>query len=342
MVVSSYADLTDFFRVMERARSEQPTLVCYLDGLGYKLYQYAMEKGMIPFLANYFWICEMKTVKPSLTNPAMATMITGVLPEKHGILSRKDHLPTVPTIFADEIYREVSAIIEGDSVIVNTEIFPGLNSTVNGENIDKLIFEGTREAIKENKRFIFTHFHGIDDVEHCYGPYSEEVLCKLKEVDGYLHTLSGMWPGNFLIISDHGMHAEGNSGNHGSDMEEDTIVPFGIRMKRKNYEVEKKSNGKDEIDIKKYEGYDVKEILKYNMDSDEKYKQVIFYCQDGFAVACSNNEVQLGQNVLLISMNYECNLDKCKSRKQDGYRLVIVTDKTSRRWCKNIIRIEVK
>ncbi len=341
MVVSSYADLIDFFRVMERARKDQPTLVCYLDGLGYKLYQYATKKGMIPFLANYFWMCEMKTVKPSLTNPAMATMITGVLPEKHGILSRKDHIPAVATIFADEIYREVSAIIEGDSVIVNTEIFPRLNSTVDGEDIDKLIFEGTKEAIKEHKRFIFAHFHGIDDIEHDYGPYAEEVLWKLKEMDGYLQTLSDRWQGNFLIISDHGMHTEGNGGNHGSDLEEDTIVAFGIRMKKKKYEIEKKSNGK-EIDIKRYEGYDVKEILKYGMEFDKKCKQVIFYCEDGFAVACSYNEVEMGENVLLISMNYECDSDKCKSRKQGKYRLVIVTDKTSRRWCKNIIRIELK
>jgi hypothetical protein len=29
-------------------------------------------------------------------------------------------------------------------------------------------------------------------------------------------------------------------------------------------------------------------------------------------------------------------------RKNDVYRLIIASDVTSRRWCKNIIRIEVK
>lgn len=341
MIVSSYADLTDFFRVMKRSRKEQPTIVCYIDGLGYGLYQYAMQKGTIPFLAKHFWMCEMKTVKPSLTSPAMATMITGVLPEKHGILSRKDHKPAVPTIFADEIYREVSAIIEGDSVIVETEVFPRLHSVACGKNIDKLIFEGAKEAIKENKRFIFAHFHEIDDAGHDYGPYAKEVLSRLKEMDGYLQALSDMWQGNFLIISDHGMHTQGNGGNHGTDLEEDTIIPFGIRMKKGKYEIQKKSNGK-EIDIKNYEGYDVKEILKYNMDFEDRYKQVIFYSEDGFAVACSYDEVESGENVLLIVMMDECNSDKCASTKKDEYRLIIVSDKTSRRWCKNIIKIEIK
>lgn len=341
MVVSSYADLTDFFRVMVRARKNQPTLVCYLDGLGYGLYQYAVQKGMLPFLANHFWMCEIKTVKPSLTNPAMATMITGVLPTKHGILSRKDHQSAVPTIFADEIYREVSAIIEGDSVIVETEIFPRLHSAVRGKNIDQLIFEGAKEAIKEHKRFIFTHFHGIDDAEHDYGPYAKEVLWRLGEMDEYIHTLSDMWQGNFLIISDHGMHTEGNGGNHGTDLEEDIIVPFGIRMKKKKYEIQKKSNGK-EVYIKKYEGYDVKEILKYDMDFENSYKQVIFYSEDGFAVACSYYEVESGGNVLLIAMTDESNSNKCAIKKKDVYRLIIVSDKTSRRWCKNIIKIEIK
>jgi len=341
MVVSTYADLINFYGVMERSRQEKPTLVCYLDGLGYRLYQYALENGRIPFIANHFWVCEMKTVEPSITNPAMATMLTGVLPVEHGILSRKEHKPAVPTIFADEIYRNSSAIIEGDSVIVRTEVIPRLNCAVSGENIDRLIFEGTKEAIKEDKRYIFAHFHGIDDVEHDYGPYAEEVLSRLEELDGYLHILSDLWKGNILIISDHGMHEEENGGNHGTDMEEDTIVPFGIRMKPKQYEIPQKSNGKEMV-IKKYQGYDVKEILKFATGFEGRYKLVIFYSEDGFAVACSYHEVELGDNVLLVTMADESHVDTRLGRKNDVYRLIIASDVTSRRWCKNIIRIEVK
>ena len=53
-------------------------MVCYLDGLGYRMYKNAADNGSVPFISRNFSVLPVRTVEPPVTNPAMATTITAV------------------------------------------------------------------------------------------------------------------------------------------------------------------------------------------------------------------------------------------------------------------------
>ena len=68
--------------------------------IGLPYVQNAADNGSVPFISRNFSVLPVRTVEPPVTNPAMATMITGELPDVHGIHSRKDREVLVPTLFA--------------------------------------------------------------------------------------------------------------------------------------------------------------------------------------------------------------------------------------------------
>lgn len=77
---------------------------------------------------------------------------------------------------------------------------------------------------------MFVHFHGIDDANHDYSPYSTESKEKILEVEQYISELIKDYDGNVIIISDHGsVTIEDNgtkTGKHGVFRVEDMFVPF--------------------------------------------------------------------------------------------------------------------
>ncbi|KIR02025.1 hypothetical protein P261_00839 [Lachnospiraceae bacterium TWA4] len=143
----------------------------------------------------------------------MATMITGVLPEVHGVHSRKERALNVPTIFAKDMGK--TAFIEGDSMILRTEIFPSLHPGDEVHDSDYYVYQAVLEAIDEGNEFIFAHFHVIDDLAHENGPYHEKVKGHIQTVDSYLEEICKKFVGKVLLISDHGLHEVEDGGSHG-------------------------------------------------------------------------------------------------------------------------------
>ena len=157
MKVTGCECLTDFNRIVKASLRRGPVLVCYLDGLGYYGYRKALEQNRLPYIKEHFWVNPMRTVFPPLTNPAMATMLTGEEPEVHGVVSRKEHRTKVPTIFAE--FGKSAAVIEGDSIIVQTEIRQRLHTASEKESMDMAVYQGALEAMEEGAAFLFVHFH---------------------------------------------------------------------------------------------------------------------------------------------------------------------------------------
>ena len=122
--------LKDFYNEMRRCLAKAPLFVLYLDGFGY--YEYARKKGVIPCMEEHFLIEPVCSVKPPVTNPAMATILTGRLPKQHLITDRRGHVPAVPTIFGE--WKEQAVCLEGDSVIIRTEILPRLHTARQGNS----------------------------------------------------------------------------------------------------------------------------------------------------------------------------------------------------------------
>lgn len=300
--------LKEFYAIVKRQRLMGPLLILYVDGLGFEQYMEQYVKGNLPFLSENFLISSMETVQETLTNPAFATMVTGKMPKEHGAFGHKEHQLKLPSFFEGE---ENAALIEGDSIILNLETRSNLNTAENGIEIDDKIFESAKKAIQDKKELILVHFHEVDDMGHEFGPDSKEYEEQLRKTDDNIRALYELFHGTTFLISDHGITQGKNGGSHGSGTDIERFVPFGIALP----DFRRTVNG--------YTGFSVSKLCQIL-----GYKgQVIIYGEDGFGVACSKEEIAEAEAALLVS-------------DANGYRVVFPKESYSRRWCKNILRIE--
>jgi len=217
-------------------------LVFLLDGWGWEKFQYHRE--MQPFLSSLNPQPAITVYHP-ITPVALATVLTGVSPEIHGIHTRADRRMNdgVMDIFAHAARLDRSvAYIQGHSGIIQTSILPILSPDADGlYGSDNEIFENARRNLDVD--FLFIHFHGIDDMGHTYGPYAEEVGVRMALIDEYVQYIveNWSWAGDELnvwyertviITADHGMRRiYGNPyrlGDHYKFCHEDMIVPYVI------------------------------------------------------------------------------------------------------------------
>ena len=210
--------------VCDLLQKKRRTMVLYIDGLGYA--QYHRNKKFMPHLASEWEMICMATVYPPLTNSAMASMLTGVQPYEHGVHSHRDHRLLRPTFLdtALQLGRKVE-YVEGDAVILQTEVFPHLNPVAEASQTDEVVFHCAMKAAVERPDLLLVHFHGLDDLAH----EGKANMCagKLTELDMYIHSLCEAFSGQAILISDHGSHAEGKARIHGVFDCEDLMVPYG-------------------------------------------------------------------------------------------------------------------
>ena len=197
--------------VLEEAQKSN-VLVCYLDGLGYEMYQEADHQFPLK-MKKLFDIRPALTVAPPITNSAMATMLTGLSPQEHGILSHRDRKLKVPTIFSK--LGENALLLEGDASILHTEIMPVLHT---GGNMDEKIAVDVKKAILDRVPFIFAHFHQIDDCAHVWGPYGKKTAEQILQMDEWLAQFADSFRGTMFVISDHGLSEKKGEGVHGEEM----------------------------------------------------------------------------------------------------------------------------
>lgn len=176
------------------------------------------------------------SVMPSVTPVCFASMYTGLMPEKHGIMSYTKPVLKVETIFDSAIKAGKKPIIistEGDSI---SKIFLE-------RDMDYIICETPDECnlhaeriLREDKHDIVVVYNGnYDGTMHRYGPESEESLAALTHnASAYakLHDIADeAWTGRRRLcafLPDHGCHEiDGGCGSHGLDMAEDmNIIHF--------------------------------------------------------------------------------------------------------------------
>lgn len=218
----------------EVLETQEPVLVILLDGFGYDSYQMAKEKGLLPFLST-FKEERVGTCYPSISPVGLAAIVSGKTPALNGIKGRNDHLPVVETIFDQ---RENSFIVEGDGQIIqltgDIEFNPDLDQ--DGDTDNEVLACALANLDHD---LLFVHFHGIDDVQHAYAPYSKEAFAKIAATDHMVEQLAADWSGRILIVADHGQHEQdeetatgeyaGKKGGHGDFRASDILVPLLIR-----------------------------------------------------------------------------------------------------------------
>ena len=170
---------------------------------------------------------------PSNTFPNHVTLVTGVAPERHGIVDNtfvdperglfaKQDIPS--WIQVEPIWSLVgrAGILSASFYWVGSEgAWPGgggprywrpfSSKTPEDEKVDQILaWLDLPEA--ERPRLITSWFHGADHAGHHHGPDSPEVARALAEQDLALERLlqgisdRGLWPSTtLLVVSDHGM-----------------------------------------------------------------------------------------------------------------------------------------
>ncbi len=219
--------IKDAYYDMERYLEDEKVLFILLDGFGYHQYEYARENGFLSFLEEFEARKVLSVYKP-VTNAGLAAIITGKSPEENGVYSRKQRELNVDSIFkvAKDLNKNI-AYIEGNIGILDTEVEPILNLDKNKDGYtDDEVYMSTLKAIEEGKDFVFTHFHGIDDAGHTFGPLADETMERIKLIDSYIQNILSHWDGITIITADHGMHIIDEAGDHGDFRHEDLIVPY--------------------------------------------------------------------------------------------------------------------
>lgn len=207
----------DIYPMVKQGLDEQlRVLVIEVDGLGYLMQDVLTAPWQLhPTLSTF----------PSISNVALAAMLTGKGPDETGIKSRNDRLIEVDTIFElvdDSIY------IEGDMALVSTRIEVQLHIDRNGNGTDDEVFEAAKKAVMTDASLIFVHFHGVDDVSHDYGPRHAFTVKKWEEIREYILKLQSMFEGRIILVSDHGLYQVEEEGTHGLFHAESMYALIGI------------------------------------------------------------------------------------------------------------------
>ena len=212
-------------------------ILFHLDGFGWQFWENLSTLGIIDLNLNILFNKPGLTAYPPITNVATATMLSGFWPISTGITTRQNHILNVDTIF-DVASRNnfTTEIIEGSVgfIDINADYESWLLDLNSSGSNDDEIFEKTIESLNNSRAdVLFSHFHGIDDEGHSYGPNSIEWLSKVEQIFDYLNEIINYIDNETLVIftADHGMHISDDPedyriGTHGECFWDDMIIPI--------------------------------------------------------------------------------------------------------------------
>jgi ectonucleotide pyrophosphatase/phosphodiesterase family member 5 len=180
---------------------------------------------------------------PSLTFPNHYTLVTGLVPDHHGIVNNTFEDPALPggkfytsnhAAVTDRLAWDGATPIwvtaEQAGIRTGTEFWPGSEADIGGvrpslySTYDKTVTGDQRVAkllswldlpAAQRPQFLTLYFDIVDTAGHDYGPDSPQVNAALAKVDGWIGQLEAGLKArgivaNQVIVADHGMAATPN------------------------------------------------------------------------------------------------------------------------------------
>lgn len=214
--------VTDVYHRVMKAFGQHRVMVLYMDGLGYDLYQ----RSTLPYIKTHF-LCEpARTAYPPVTQPCMASMLTGCWPDEHGVFSRKDHRVAAPSLLS----LPGAVLVEADEELLALEKPAHLTLPQAGEDVDDAVLRAALPFASGEAPLVMVHFHGLDDLEHVYGDELSQLEKKLSQLDAAVEALCQVFHGQVIFCADHGVHSEDGHGRHGVFDYRDMYIPYGEAM----------------------------------------------------------------------------------------------------------------
>jgi hypothetical protein len=170
-----------------------------------KTYKFFKEKGA-------YFKKGATTVVRALTNPAIASILTGTTPKVHKIRNNNDTkeltLEAIPDIIPSILYGNIH-IKDMNKKSWTAKEF---SLPKYGIRIDDVLIETLKKDIKENKaKFYLADLSDVDIAGHGYGSYSKEYVKALKRTDrriidliSWLRKEKLLTSTIILVTSDHG------------------------------------------------------------------------------------------------------------------------------------------
>lgn len=213
----------------------QHVVIITIDGLRPDALLAAEAPHLDSLIAKGSFSATAQTVKISETLPSHASMLSGMLPEKNGILWGVPYIgwPGMngPTLFSVAHDAGLStAMVFGKQKLNYIAIPNSVDKLLGADVHDTEVNTWAVEVIQAGlPHVLFIHFPDTDRVGHAYGWMSPNQLQSVAFADGLIGELvAELEKGNYLnstlliITADHGGHGF----KHGDDSPEDKTIPW--------------------------------------------------------------------------------------------------------------------
>ena len=185
-----------------------------VDSLGYDLYKWLEpELKSIPALANRGLAIRAQSVS-NHTSPAIASILSGLLPEHHGIYdtesAKRSPLLSVPEIASTAGMKSAVVMEKGGAEVYEglIEFIGAVPRTLSPPDFDREICRLSLEALAIRPRLLVSYFIGLDKAAH-NGLRSDGFREAAMVIDKYMGEMAvASQPGTMVfVVGDHPVHA---------------------------------------------------------------------------------------------------------------------------------------
>ena len=209
-------------------------LILSIDGLRPEAISLAPMPNLLNFMQTSAYNLSAQTIRPSVTLPSHASMLTGYCPSDHGVYWN-DYIPENGYAIGTDLFDIAHAagretwMVVGKRKLAQVTEPSSLTDFIYVADRDLVVTERLLSEFPENFGVLFVHFATPDGMGHRYGWLSPEQLSVVFRADeAFGQILAALDARNLrgetliIITADHGGHGT----SHGSSLPEDMNIPW--------------------------------------------------------------------------------------------------------------------